>query len=198
MPGRDVTCRTVDPTRPAAMPQTITARRVVSHLVSAGLLCAEGAPAPLRYVGVPPASRLGRAPAVSHGIPSSGVRARPSREVDRGRHDLCGCAAISTFRLTKENGSSWIFEPCLTCANALKRVQHPAFSLVYTIRRRFARSAAIEGCIAVHALAAPRRLVRPAVWVRSSGTSTKTSRCSREAGRRRRPQAQAVKRPARQ
>jgi hypothetical protein len=28
-------------------------------LVSAGLVRAEGAPAPLRYVGVPPASRLG-------------------------------------------------------------------------------------------------------------------------------------------
>ena len=32
--------------------------------------------------------------------------------------------------VTKENGSSWIFDPCLTCANALRRVQHPAFSLV--------------------------------------------------------------------
>jgi hypothetical protein len=32
--------------------------------------------------------------------------------------------------LTKEYGSSWIFEPCLTWANALRRVQHPGFSLV--------------------------------------------------------------------
>jgi hypothetical protein len=32
--------------------------------------------------------------------------------------------------VTKGYGSSWIFEPCLTCANALRRVQHPAFSLV--------------------------------------------------------------------
>jgi hypothetical protein len=32
--------------------------------------------------------------------------------------------------LTKENGSSWIFEPCLTWANALQRVQRSAFSLV--------------------------------------------------------------------
>jgi hypothetical protein len=31
---------------------------------------------------------------------------------------------------TKGNGSSWIFGPCLTCANALLRVQHPAFFLV--------------------------------------------------------------------
>jgi hypothetical protein len=30
---------------------------------------------------------------------------------------------------TKEYGSSWIFEPRLTCANALQRVQHPAFAL---------------------------------------------------------------------
>jgi hypothetical protein len=32
--------------------------------------------------------------------------------------------------LTKEYESSWIFEPCLTCANALRRVQNPGFSLV--------------------------------------------------------------------
>jgi hypothetical protein len=32
--------------------------------------------------------------------------------------------------VTKGYGSSWIFGPCLTCANALRRVQHPAFSLV--------------------------------------------------------------------
>jgi hypothetical protein len=31
---------------------------------------------------------------------------------------------------TKGYGSSWIFESCLTCANALRRVQHPGFSLV--------------------------------------------------------------------
>jgi hypothetical protein len=30
---------------------------------------------------------------------------------------------------TKGNGSSWIFEPCLTWANVLRRVQQPAFSL---------------------------------------------------------------------
>ena len=32
--------------------------------------------------------------------------------------------------VTKEYGSSWIFEPSLTCSNALRRVQHPGFSLV--------------------------------------------------------------------
>jgi ABC-type multidrug transport system fused ATPase/permease subunit len=31
---------------------------------------------------------------------------------------------------TKENESSWIFEPRLTCTNALRRVQNPGFSLV--------------------------------------------------------------------
>jgi hypothetical protein len=55
-------------------------------------------PAPLRYVGVPPASRLGRARTLGDGMALGG--ARPSREVDRGQHDLCGCAAIPTFRLT--------------------------------------------------------------------------------------------------
>jgi hypothetical protein len=32
--------------------------------------------------------------------------------------------------LTKENGSSWKFELCLTWVNALQGVQRPAFSLV--------------------------------------------------------------------
>jgi len=31
--------------------------------------------------------------------------------------------------LTKENESSWIFEPRLTCTNALRRVQNPGFAL---------------------------------------------------------------------
>jgi uncharacterized protein YjbI with pentapeptide repeats len=39
-------------------------------------------------------------------------------------------AQLKNARLTKEYGSSWIFRPCLTCANALRRVQHSAFSLV--------------------------------------------------------------------
>jgi hypothetical protein len=33
-------------------------------------------------------------------------------------------------KVTKENGSSWIFELCLTWANALQPVQRSAFSLV--------------------------------------------------------------------
>jgi hypothetical protein len=37
---------------------------------------------------------------------------------------------LSYWCLTKGYGSSWISEPRLTCANALRRVQHPAFSLV--------------------------------------------------------------------
>src|SRR4029450_8704737 len=32
-------------------------------------------------------------------------------------------------QITKEYGSSWIFEPCLTWANALQLVQHSGFSL---------------------------------------------------------------------
>jgi hypothetical protein len=31
--------------------------------------------------------------------------------------------------VTKENESSWIFEPCLTWSNVLRRVQHPGFAL---------------------------------------------------------------------
>jgi hypothetical protein len=34
------------------------------------------------------------------------------------------------WAVTKGNGSSWIFGSCLTCPNAVGRVQHPAFSLV--------------------------------------------------------------------
>src|SRR5215218_6839913 len=37
---------------------------------------------------------------------------------------------LSSRSVTKEYESSWIFEPCLTCANALRRVQNPGFSLV--------------------------------------------------------------------
>jgi hypothetical protein len=43
---------------------------------------------------------------------------------------------LSSRPVTKENGSSWIFEPCLTCANVLQRVQHPAFSLVNALPTR--------------------------------------------------------------
>jgi hypothetical protein len=41
-------------------------------------------------------------------------------------------AARQTRRVivTKENESSWIFEPRLTCTNALRRVQNPGSSLV--------------------------------------------------------------------
>jgi hypothetical protein len=40
--------------------------------------------------------------------------------------------------LTEGYGSSWIFEPYLSCSNALRRVHHPAFSLV-SPRRRLTR-----------------------------------------------------------
>jgi hypothetical protein len=46
------------------------------------------APAPLRQVDVPPASRLGRARTPRTGMPWETKVARPSREVDLGRHDL--------------------------------------------------------------------------------------------------------------
>jgi hypothetical protein len=46
------------------------------------------------------------------------------------RHGWADAALISCSCATKGNGSSWIFEPCLTWANALQRVQHPAFALV--------------------------------------------------------------------
>src|SRR5512132_3582146 len=42
---------------------------------------------------------------------------------------------LSQPQVIKEYGSSWIFEPCLTWANALRRVQHPGFSLVNALRR---------------------------------------------------------------
>ena len=55
-------------------------------------------PAPLRYVGVPPASPLGRGDPVAIAIQSCSVRIPAQRGGDRGRHDLCGCAAIPTFQ----------------------------------------------------------------------------------------------------
>jgi hypothetical protein len=57
-------------------------------------------PAPLRYVGVPPTFRMGRTVTLSEGTPGGTRVARPNREVDRGRHDLCGYAAIPAFQLS--------------------------------------------------------------------------------------------------
>ena len=37
---------------------------------------------------------------------------------------------VASVKLLKKYGSSWIFEPHLTCANTLWRVQHPGFSLI--------------------------------------------------------------------
>jgi hypothetical protein len=45
-----------------------------------------------------------------------------------------GPSIKSVATATKEYGSSWIFEPSLTCSNALRRVQHPGFSLVTVLR----------------------------------------------------------------
>jgi hypothetical protein len=42
---------------------------------------------------------------------------------------------LSPADATKENESSWIFEPRLTCTNALRRVQNPGFSLVIAASR---------------------------------------------------------------
>jgi hypothetical protein len=48
-----------------------------------------------------------------------------------GAYALVASIGVNTQKtITKGNGSSWIFEPCLTGANALQRVQHPAFALV--------------------------------------------------------------------
>jgi Phage integrase family len=59
--------------------------------------------------------------------PRSGVRVRRTAVLSAvsavARHRAC--------RSTKGHGSSWVFGPYLTCANALRRAQHPAFSLVW-------------------------------------------------------------------
>jgi hypothetical protein len=49
-----------------------------------------------------------------------------------GRARLASLEGITYLAsaVTKEYGSSWIFEPYLTCANALRRVQYLAFFLV--------------------------------------------------------------------
>jgi hypothetical protein len=61
----------------------------------------------------------------------------PSLTVPGFRYDQP--SPYSANVITKGYGSSWIFEPYLTCANALRRVRHPAFSLVrpcWSARRR--------------------------------------------------------------
>jgi len=67
------------------------------------------------------------------------VRASPTSSRRRSLH--VAAAPRPQAQVTKEYGSSWIFEPCLACANALRRVQHPGISLVSS-----ARSTACSRC----------------------------------------------------
>jgi hypothetical protein len=69
-------------------------------------------------------------PAATRASPASWPHQRPNlRGGSWGSSQLprssCACSG-----LTKGYGSSWIFGPCLTCTNALRRVQYPDFSLV--------------------------------------------------------------------
>jgi hypothetical protein len=52
----------------------------------------------LRYVGVPPASPLGRGSDAGRSNAVGNWVTPAQREVDRGRHDLCGYAAIPKFQ----------------------------------------------------------------------------------------------------
>ena len=60
-------------------------------------------------------------PGLGEASSSAGLAAKFQRRPAHGRR-------VGTA--TKGYGSSWIFERCLTCANALRLVQHRAFSLV--------------------------------------------------------------------
>jgi hypothetical protein len=75
----------------------------------------------------------------TRGIPSGSMlqlrrlvtEKRPPRAlVDKAVEVIQAAADAPASGDTKGNGSSWIFEPCLTWANVLRRVQQPAFSLV--------------------------------------------------------------------
>jgi hypothetical protein len=74
--------------------------------------------------------------AAGHDEQDAGRRVDDERPEDErrsgGEQQECGVD-------TKEYGSSWIFEPCLTWANALRRVQHPGFSLVSALPTRSER-----------------------------------------------------------
>jgi transposase len=68
-------------------------------------------------------------------FPTAGhlLRGRPKGVASQApelRECEIGITPFDCPRDTKENESSWIFEPCLTCSNALWRVQNPGFSLV--------------------------------------------------------------------
>jgi hypothetical protein len=65
-------------------------------------------------------------------------RSVDQREFSTSRRPLASAhAAFPQHAVTKEYESSWIFERCLTWANALQPVQHPAFSLVnVNVRQR--------------------------------------------------------------
>jgi hypothetical protein len=62
--------------------------------------------------------------------------------------------------VTKGYGSSWIFGPCLSCANAVRRVQYPAFSLV-SPNQRAARRRDPRRCIPTRPLTGPRPSLVP-------------------------------------
>jgi hypothetical protein len=59
---------------------------------------AVGARAPLRYVGVPPTCQADRTRTLHDAAPTGNAGVRSPRQVDRGRHDLCRCAAIPTYQ----------------------------------------------------------------------------------------------------
>src|SRR5215218_9087045 len=84
-----------------------------------------------------PSSALARQSQLVHGrfsFQDEAGGSSPPRPTTRGNATSNGVRARlgAVHRMTpytKGNGSSWIFEPCLTWANALQRVQHPAFAL---------------------------------------------------------------------
>src|SRR5215217_7903632 len=66
------------------------------------------------------------APSRARGEGGIGMAAQPDPPDGYGQPDQ----RKQPYEVTKGNGSSWIFEPRLTWANVLRRVQQPAFSLV--------------------------------------------------------------------
>jgi hypothetical protein len=91
------------------------------------------------------------------------VQAGRGRGHRRSASWLCVGHLSGPWQVTKGYGSSWIFEPQLTCANALQGVHYPAFSLVDA--KRF------TGLLSTAEIAIGAALVVPVVpaWLAGAG-----------------------------
>src|SRR5215217_5674220 len=101
------------------------------HPTQQATACAAVAEMTLPAASSPPSPSLVRQglPLACLGQRMQRIQTVPERLIGL-RIEVAVAVQCEADRGTKRYGSSWIFESCLTCANALRRVQHPGFSLI--------------------------------------------------------------------